>query len=125
MWLDLADFTGREITYQHGLVKCLWLIPSHHSLICNRTTANETALRIHLFLSSVCQYPGINVQHVSFLHVSLYLLYIMAQEDQQRRIIVRTCPKRRHTCHATQGYVREASVGQETEKHKEEASPFA
>lgn len=124
MSCELADFTSREITYQLVLIKCLWLIPFHQSLICNATIANKAALSIHQFLTSVCQYPGIKGLHVWFLHVRLYLLDMMVQEGRQRKNIVFPWPKRRHKCHATQCFMRETSGYQETEKHEEEASTW-
>jgi hypothetical protein len=49
------------------------------------TVVNYSALSIHLFLPSVCHYPGIKAFHVSFLYVRHYLLDMMKQEGQQQR----------------------------------------
>ena len=59
--------------------------------------------------------------HVSFLHVRLYLLDMMEQESQQRRNILPTYIKRRHTGNDIQSYVRQTIVEWEKEKHEEEA----
>ena len=63
--------------------------------------------------------------HVSFLHVRLYLLDMMEQESQQRRNILPTYIKRRHTGNDIQSYIRQTIVEWEKEKHEEEASHFS